>query len=329
MNTSRPAGFNLGDAITNALDDALTEDPRTIVFGEDVGQLGGVFRITRGLQQRHGPDRVFDTPLGEAGIAGVAVGMALNGLRPVIEIQFDGFILPALNQLFGHLAKFPARIAEPGAMPVVVRVPVGGRIRAAEFHSESPEAYFCHTPDLRVIAASTAETARSLLLAAIRSDEPCIFLEPKRLYRRGRVAPETELADVDFSRARTLRDGEDVLLIAWGPSVPLAIEAAEALAAEGKEACVLDLVSLAPLDEVAIVEAAARIGRAVIVSEEIQRCSLASEVAALVACGAFADLRAPVRIVAAPNRPIPAASREHSYFPSLDDVLAAVKETSR
>ena len=329
MTTTRPGGFNLGEAITKGLDDALSGDARTVVFGEDVGKLGGVFRITRGLQERHGSDRVFDTPLGEAGIAGVAVGMALNGFRPVIEIQFDGFIFPALNQLFGHVAKFPARIAERDAMPIVVRVPVGGRIRAAEFHSESPEAYFCHTPDLRVVAASTAETARSLLLSVIRSDEPYIFLEPKRLYRRGRVSSDMEVNDVDPTRARVLREGDDVLLIAWGPSVPLALEAAATLDSEGTQACVLDLVSLAPLDEPAILAAARRLGHVVIVSEEVQRCSLASEVAAMVASGAFSTLQSPVRVVAAPNRPIPVASREQAYFPSSDDVVAAVKKTSQ
>ncbi len=328
MTTARPGGVNLGDAITKGLDDALAEDPRTVVFGEDVGKLGGVFRITRGLQERYGSDRVFDTPLGEAGIAGVAVGMALNGFRPIIEIQFDGFIYPALNQLFGHVAKFPARISEQGAMPIVVRIPFGGRIRGAEFHSESPEAYFCHTPDLRVVAASNAETARSLLLSAIRSDEPYIFLEPKRLYRRGRISSDMEVNGIDPTQARVVREGDDVLLIAWGPSVALALEAAAKLEAEGTQACVLDLVSLAPLDESAILAAAKRLRRVVIVSEEIQRCSLASEVAARVATGAFSALQSPVRVVAAPNRPIPAASREQAYFPSCDDVVSAVWETS-
>lgn len=328
---SRPAreGTNMGDAINRALAQALEEDDRTLVMGEDVGRLGGVFRITRGLRDRFGAGRVVDTPLSEAGIVGTAIGMALNGLRPIVEIQFDGFLYPALNQICCHMAKYPARVGEPGALPMVLRLPVGGRIHGSEFHSESPEAYLAHTPELRVVAASRPETAGALLLAAVRSDAPYVYLEPKRLYRRGRVPMSSVVGEVDPGRAVVLRPGTDLSLITYGPSVPLALEAADVLESEGVAAEVLDLVSLAPLDVEALLSSVRRTGRAVALTESVRRCSVASEVAATVASEGFSDLRAPVGLVTAPDLPPVAAAHEGSYFPSVEAVVAAAREVMR
>jgi pyruvate dehydrogenase E1 component beta subunit len=316
----------MADAIRGALDQSLASDRKTIVMGEDVGRLGGVFRITDGLQVTYGPERVIDTPLAEAGLVGTAVGLALNGFRPIVEIQFDGFIFPALNQICTHVARMAIRTGESSVMPITIRVPVGGRFRATELHSESPETYFAYTPDLRVVAASTTDTAGALLRAAVASDQPYVFLEPKRLYRRGRVQPDDEVAAVDLTRARRLREGGDMLLVSYGPMIDFALAAADALAGEGIAASVLDLVTLAPLDTETILECAAESGRVVVAGEGIRRCSIASEVVSLLATDSFGALRTAPRIVSAPNKPYPSAQGEDGYLPSLDDVLQACRE---
>jgi pyruvate dehydrogenase E1 component beta subunit len=332
MSTATPprrttrTGFTMADALHRALDDALTEDPTAMIIGEDVGLLGGVFRLTDGLQAKHGAERVVDSPLAEAGLVGTGVGLALNGMRPIIEIQFDGFIFPALNQINTHVARIPARLNDKNAMPMTIRMPVGGRIRATELHSESPETFFAHSPDLNVLAASTPDTARALLLAAIRSDEPYIFLEPKRLYRRGRIEPEAEIAEVDPTKARLLRDGGDALLIVYGPMVDIALQAAEALAAENIQVAVLDLVSLAPLDEATVLEQAARSGRVVMAAESIRRCSIASDVVALIATEGFASLKTAPRQLNSPNRPYPPAHEEDQHLPGVEDIITALRE---
>lgn len=326
MTTSRADRLTMADAITRALAEELAADERVLVMGEDVGALGGVFRITAGLQDRFGEQRVFDTPLAEAGLIGTAIGLALSGLRPVVEIQFDGFLYPAINQVVAHLARLPARLEEPDALPVTVRLPVGGRIRAAEMHSESPETFLVHSPDLRVVAASIPETAGALLRAAIRSDQPTFYLEPKRQYRRRRIAERDVIAEVDPTAARRVRTGDGPVIIAYGPGLDLALDAADALASEGVEASVLDLVSLAPLDTETILEAVAAAGQVVVVTEAPQPCSVGSEVVALIATQAFASLRAAPRLVASPARPYPVADQEGDFFPTVSKVVAAVKE---
>jgi 2-oxoisovalerate dehydrogenase E1 component beta subunit len=314
----------MADAINRALDEALATDATTMVIGEDVGLLGGVFRITVGLQEKYGADRVVDSPLAEAGLASAAVGLALNGRRPLLEIQFDGFIYPALNEICTQIAKIPARLGDAAAMPITIRVPCGGRIRAPEHHSESPEAYFAHTPDLHVVAAADPRIARSLLLGAIRSDEPYVFLEAKRLYRRERIEAADEV-EVDPTKARLVRDGEDALIVTYGPMLDQALLAHEDLAAEGISAAVLDLVSLAPLDEVTLLEQAGRTGRVVVTAESIGRCSVGATVVSTLATKAFDDLRTAPRLVVAPDRPYPPAQREEEYLPSRGGVADAVR----
>ncbi len=319
------SGFTMADAINRGLDEALAEDPTTMLLGEDVGRLGGVFRITVGLQEKYGAERVVDTPLAEAGFAGAAVGLALNGMRPLLEIQFDGFIYPALNEICTQIAKIPARLEDPAAMPITIRVPVGGRIRAPEHHSESPEAYFAHTPDLHVVAAADPRNARALLLAAIRSDEPYVFLESKRLYRRERIEADEELAEVDPTKARIVAPGDDALIVTYGPMLDQALKAREDLAEQGIAAAVLDLVSLAPLDRETLLGEAASRGRVVVTAESIERCSVAASVVSLLATEAFGELRAAPRMVLAPNRPYPPAREEESYLPSRGEVAEAVR----
>lgn len=319
-------GVALADVLNGALDEILARDATALIIGEDVGTVGGVFRITQGLQRKHGNDRVMDAPLGEAGIVGTAIGLALNGFRPIVEIQFDGFLYPALNEICCHVAKYAARLDYSESLPLVIRLPVGGRIGAAEFHSESPEAYLAHTPDLRVVAASTPDTAAGLLSSAHADDAPYVFLEPKRLYRRTRIPATDQVGDVDPTRARVLRRGKDATLVTYGPCVPDALEASERLASEGVDVGVLDLVSLAPIDEATLLEEVATSGRVVAVAEAVQRCSVASEVVAIVAAQGFDVLRAPPRIVSAPNAPPPPPVREAAYFPNTDSVIPAVRE---
>src|SRR3984893_9496770 len=317
--------MNLADTISAALDQAMAEDEKVLIIGEDVGRLGGVFRITHGLQDKYGSTRVIDTPLSEAAIVGSAVGMALNGLKPVVEIQFDGFIYPALNQICCHLARYTAR-ANLKELPVVVRIPVGGRFLAAELHAENPETYFAHTPGLTVLAASEVATAGALLLGAIRAATPCIFLEPKRFYRSERVPVTSLLRELRIDKARTVAEGSDALIITYGPSITLAKQASQRLSGEGRSVGVLDLVSLAPIDTESVLAEVRRTGRVVLLTEAVQRCSIASELAALIATHAFGDLRAAPVIVASPNVPSPPAAQQTEFFPTLEQVIAGVRE---
>jgi pyruvate dehydrogenase E1 component beta subunit len=324
---SSRTGYTIADGISRALDQALDEDPTALIMGEDVGVLGGVFRITNGLYDKYGADRVIDSPLAEAGLVGTAIGLALNGYRPIVEIQFDGFIFPALNQICTHLARMHLRMPEEGLLPITIRLPTGGRIRASELHSESPETWFAHAPDLRVVSASTPDTANALLLAAIRADVPYVFLEPKRLYRRGRVQPDDEVTEVDPSKARLLREGDDALLVAYGPMIDLALAAAETIAAEdGAQVGVLDLVSLAPLDEQTVLEQAAKSGRVVVVAESIRRCSISSDVVSLLATEGFGSLKCAPRLLTSPNHPYPQAHKEDDYLPKPEEILTALRE---
>jgi 2-oxoisovalerate dehydrogenase E1 component beta subunit len=313
-------------SIQKTLADEMARDDRVVVLGEDVGAAGGVFRATEGLLARFGEQRVIDTPLNESGIVGVAIGMAMYGLRPVAEIQFADFIYPAFDQIVSELAKMRYRSGGEFTCPVVVRTPAGGGIRGGGYHSQSPEAYFVHTAGLCVYAPSNPADAAGLLRAAVRGHDPVIFFEPKRIYR----TVKAELPDdPDFvvrpGEAAVVRDGADVALISYGASVHVCAEAAALAAAQGIEALVLDLRTLAPLDLDAVLGAARRCGRVVVVSEAPRTCSVASEIAALIAEGAVDSLEAPILRVTGFDTPFPYAL-EPAYMPSARRVLAAIEK---
>jgi pyruvate/2-oxoglutarate/acetoin dehydrogenase E1 component len=316
-------------AVRDALACALAADPRVVVFGEDVGRNGGVFRATDGLQERFGEERVADTPLAESAIVGTAIGMAAYGLRPVAEIQFMGFILPAVDQLISHAARLRHRSRGRFTCPLVVRAPYGGGIRAPELHSESLEALFVHVPGLKVVVPSTPRDAKGLLLAAIADPDPVIFMEPIRLYRAVREDVPAEPFTVPIGTARVARAGDDVTVVAWGNMVPVALRAAAAVAEEGIAAEVIDLRSLAPLDEATLVGSVRRTGRAVVVHEAARTGGFGAELAARIAEGAFLYLEAPVARVAPPEAPYPAYALEDRYLPGHADVAAAIRATVR
>lgn len=312
-------------ALNAALRHCLRTDPRTLVFGEDVGRLGGVFRVTDGLQSEFGGARVFDTPLAESGIVGVAIGLAMTGWRPVPEIQFDGFSFPALDQVLTNLAKYRGRSRGAYAMPVTLRLPSFGGIGGPEHHSESTETLYAHTAGLKVVAPSGPREAFELLVQAIADPDPVVFLEPKARYWAREEVPSSPSAGAPVGRARVARPGKDVTLIAWGAMVSRCLEVADAAEEDGVSLEVLDLRWLAPLDEDALVESVRRTGRAVVVHEAPRTAGFGAEVSARLMERAFGDLRAPVQRVTGWDVPYPAASAEHDYIPSVDRVLLAVQ----
>jgi 2-oxoisovalerate dehydrogenase E1 component len=313
-------------ALNRALADALESDPRTLVFGEDVGPLGGVFRVTEGLQDRFGRGRVFDTPIAEAGIAGICVGLALAGWRPIAEMQFDGFSYPALDQVISHIAKYRMRTRGRVELPIVIRIPSFGGIRGKEHHGESPETYYVHTAGLKVVAPSSAVDAYTVLRAAIDDPDPVIVLEPKARYW-SKETGELRLDPSVIGRARMVREGSSCALISYGAMVARCVEASETLSAEGIECLIVDLRSLAPLDLDAIEDAARSTGRVVVVHEAPLTLGLGAEIAARVMELAFDHLEAPVARVAAPDIPYPPASLEPRYLPSVERIIAAVRHT--
>ncbi|UAJ78550.1 alpha-ketoacid dehydrogenase subunit beta [Leifsonia sp. ZF2019] len=318
-----PSTLTLAQALNRALADELAADPAVLVFGEDVGPLGGVFRITDGLTARFGEDRCFDTPLAEAGIVGTAVGMAMNGMRPVVEMQFDAFAYPAFEQIVDHVAKMGNRTRGLVRLPLVIRIPYAGGIGGVEHHSDSSEAYYAHTPGLTVVSPATPQDAYGLLRAAIRHPDPVVFLEPKRLYwATGDVDTEAPLPEI--GRARVARDGTDATLIAYGPSVPVALAAAEAAAEQGRSVGVLDLRSLVPFDDETVCAAVRATGRAVVIAEAPGFASMASEIAARVSERCFHHLLAPVRRVTGFDTPFAPPKLERFYLPGVDRVLDAI-----
>jgi pyruvate dehydrogenase E1 component beta subunit len=317
--------LTLSKAINTGLRHALEEDPRVVVMGEDVGGLGGVFRVTDGLQKDFGAARVIDTPLAESGIVGTAIGLALRGYRPVCEIQFDGFVYPAFNQIVSQLAKMRSRTCGLLGLPVVIRIPVGGGIGAVEHHSESNEAYFAHTAGLRVVCCSNPNDAHWMLRQAVASDDPVIFYEPKRRYwTKGEVADGAGAVDVlPLEEARVLRPGRDLTLLGYGGTVHTCLQAAEAAREEGREIEVVDLRSLSPLDLDTIVASVGRTGRCVVVHEAPTFGGLGGEIASAVTERCFHRLEAPVLRVGGFNTPYPPAKLEEQYLPDLDRVLDA------
>ncbi len=318
--------LNIVQAINDALKTEMRRDPTVIVMGEDVGVNGGVFRATENLYQEFGPDRSIDTPLSEAGIVGTAIGMALNGLKPVAEIQFDGFMPPAFDQIVSHAARIRWRSRGRFHVPLVIRAPYGGGIRAPELHSESPEAYYAHTPGLKVVIPSNPYDAKGLLIAAIRDPDPVIYLEPKRLYRAFRAEVPEEDYVVPIGKARIAREGSDVTLIAWGAMMPVALNAAESMIAQNVSVEVIDLRTIVPLDVETVIESVKKTGRVVIVHEAPKTCGFGSELAALVNDKAFEYLQAPVVRVTSPDAVIPQGRMEDYYLPDVGRCITGIEK---
>jgi len=310
-------------ALNAGLKRALADDAKVLLMGEDIGPLGGVFRVTEGLQAEFGDRRVFDTPLAESGIVGTAIGLAMRGYRPVCEIQFDGFIFPAFDQITSQLAKMTSRHEGLISMPVVIRVPYGGHIGAVEHHMESPEAYFAHTPGLRVVSPSTPNDAYWMIQEAIASNDPVMFFEPKsRYWHKGPVDFEASASPLHSSRI--VRAGAEVTLIGHGAMVNVLLRAAELAASEGTSVEVIDLRSLSPIDYAPIIASAQKTGRVVVASEAPGFTSISSEIAATIAEKAFYSLEAPVLRVTAFDTPFPPAKLETLYLPDADRILEAV-----
>ncbi|WP_029420901.1 alpha-ketoacid dehydrogenase subunit beta [Alicyclobacillus macrosporangiidus] len=312
-------------AIQDAIATALARDPRVMVLGEDVGKNGGVFRATEGLQERFGEDRVIDTPLAESGIVGTAVGLAVAGMRPIAEIQFLGFIYETMDQLASQAARIRFRTQGRFTVPLVVRAPFGGGVRTPELHSDSLEALFLHTPGLKVVMPSNPYDAKGLLLAAVEDPDPVLVLEPMRLYRLGRMEVPDGFYTVPIGQARLARAGEDVTIVAWGPTVPVALEAADAAAAEGVSCEVIDLRTVSPIDAVALTRSVEKTGRAVVVHEAVRSGGVGAEVLAAIHDGAFYSLLAPVERVTGFDTPYPPPAVEDLWLPTPARVLAAVR----
>ena len=321
------AQITLVEAINLALRHEMARDPDVVVLGEDVGVDGGVFRATLGLVERFGAGRVIDTPLAEVLIAGMAIGMAAEGLKPVAEIQFSGFAYATIDQIVNHAGRMRHRTRGRLACPMVLRTPCGGGIHAPEHHSESPEAMFAHIPGIRVVYPSSPRRAYGLLLAAIRDPDPVVFLEPTRLYRLFKEDVEDNGEALPLDTCFTLREGADVTLVSWGPMIPETLAAATDLAENGVSAEVLDVATLKPLDLDPILASVARTGRCVIVTEAPRTCSFASEVAAGLAEEGLLSLLAPVQRVTASDVVVPYARLEHRYIPGRKQVIAAVRKT--
>jgi pyruvate dehydrogenase E1 component beta subunit len=318
---------NLAQALNGALDTALEADDRVILLGEDIGRTGGVFRITDGLRDKHGEDRVVDTPVAESGIVGAAFGMAIAGLRPVAEIQFLGFSYPAYDQIISHVARIRNRSNHRFTAPLVIRVPFGGGIGAAEHHSESTESIYAHIPGLKVVVPSTPSDARGLLLAAIEDPDPVLFLEPIRLYRAVREEVPDLYFTAEIGPVRVEREGNDVTLISWGAMIEETRAAASALEETGRSVEVLDVRTLSPLDHDGIVASARKTGRVVVVHEAPRHAGLGAEIAAVIQEHALYSLLAPVKRVAGWDTVFPLKRSEGHYLPSVDRIVAAAEET--
>jgi 2-oxoisovalerate dehydrogenase E1 component beta subunit len=317
------ATYTLAKALNEGLRAAMDADPKVLIMGEDVGKLGGVFRVTDGLQKDFGEDRVIDTPLGESGIIGTAIGLAMRGYRPICEIQFDGFVYPAFDQIVSQLAKMHYRSKGNISLPVTVRIPFGGGIGAVEHHSESPEAYFSHTAGLKVVACSNPADGFHMIQQAVASDDPVIFLEPKRRYwEKAEVDPSA--APDPLHQARVVRTGSDLTVVAYGPMVKVALDAATAAEEDGRQLEVIDLRSLSPLDSDTVLDSVRRTGRLVVVHEAPVTLGLGSELAARITEQAFYSLEAPVLRVGGFDTPYPPSRLEEDFLPDLDRVLDAV-----
>ena len=327
-----PQSLTMAKALNTAMADAMRADSSVLVFGEDVGMLGGVFRITDGLMAEFGEQRCFDTPLAESGIVGMAVGMAINGMRPVIEMQFDAFAYPAFEQIVSHVAKMHNRTKGKLKMPMVIRVPYAGGIGGVEHHCDSSESYYAHTAGLKVYTPATVADGYRMLREAIDSDDPVMFMEPKKLYWSkdqvdlGALRAEHAAGTSTEGRAAVARPGTDATLIAYGPSVPTALAAAAAAAEEGRSLEVIDVRTLVPFDDETVCASVRKTGRAVVIAEAHGFASVSSEIVARVQERAFHYLAAPILRVTGFDVPFPSPKLEHYYLPSVDRILDAVDD---
>ncbi|MGH7132580.1 MAG: alpha-ketoacid dehydrogenase subunit beta [Phycisphaerales bacterium] len=320
-------GLTLVDAINEALAQEMERDSRVCCLGEDVGLNGGVFRVTEGLQKRFGPDRVIDSPLSESGIMGTSIGLAMNGMRPIPEIQFDGFLGPAYDQLVNHAARFRNRTRGSITVPLVVRVPWGGGIHAPEFHSDSPEAIYIHSPGMKVLCPSTPYDAKGLLTAAIRDPDPVVFFEPKRVYRSFREKVPEEQYTIDIGKAKIVNEGSDVTVISWGAQVFQCLEALDKLP-EDISVELIDLRSLHPLDWDTVCASAEKTGRVVVVQEAVKTCSLGAEIGMTIMERCFLHLQAPVQRVCGFDTIMPYAKLELDYLPNSEKIAEAIQQVA-
>ncbi|HYA92728.1 MAG TPA: alpha-ketoacid dehydrogenase subunit beta [Thermodesulfobacteriota bacterium] len=320
------AKLNMVEGLNLALREEMERDGRVVLFGEDVGKEGGVFRVTDGLQEKFGPDRVIDTPLAELGIAAMALGMAVYGLRPIAEIQFEGFLYPCLDQINNHIGRMRNRSRGRFTCPLVIRVPYGGGIHAPEHHSDSPEAILAHIPGIKVVIPSTPYEAKGLLLSSIRDPDPVIFMEPKRIYRAIREeVPEGDYA-IPLGKARLVQEGKDVTVIAYGAMLREVLNAAEQLKGDKINPEIIDLRTISPMDVEAIVTSIKKTGRGVIVHEAPKTCGLGAEIIALINEKALLSLQAPIERVTGFDIPVPLMKSEHYYLPDPKRIVMAVKK---
>ena len=317
---------NMVEAINRGLMEEMERDPSVMVLGEDVGKEGGVFRVTEGLQAKFGPERVVDTPLAESAIVGTAFGLAVKGLRPVAEIQFEGFLAPAMDQIMSHICRIRTRSRGRFTCPMVIRSPWGGGIRAPEHHSDSPEAIFAHTPGIKVVIPSTPYDAKGLIVSAIRDPDPVLFLEPKRIYR----AIKEEVPDGEYTipigQAKVIRDGSDVTVISWGAMLREVLRTAEMMDKEGVKVEIIDLQTISPMDETTFLESVRKTGRAVIVHEAPRTCGLGAEIIARINEKAILSLAAPVERVTGFDTVVPLMKLENHYLPGPERILRGIRK---
>jgi pyruvate dehydrogenase E1 component beta subunit len=304
----------------------MERDPAVVILGEDVGREGGVFRVTDGLQARFGADRVIDTPLAESGIVGTAFGMAVKGLRPVAEIQFEGFLAPAMDQIMSHIARIRTRSRGRFTAPLVIRSPFGGGIHAPEHHSDSPEAIFIHTPGIKVVIPASPYDAKGLIKAAIRDADPVLFFEPKRIYRAIKEEVPDEDYTVPIGKAKVVREGNDVTLISWGAMVRETLRAAEMVEKEGVKAEVIDLRTLSPMDEETFLISVRKTGRAVIVQEAPRTCGLGAEISARIQETSLLSLEAPVERITGFDTIVPLLKLENHYLPNPERIIRGIRK---